>query len=120
MVDDHADFGVEEMIEIRTGNAKLAHYNDYCVILESGSFTDFSKKAKEASASEEHSKGRIALAIIISGLPMRLLTDIYLKINKPVVPTKAFSSKIEAKKWLQNQRDYHYMSLPDKNRKKVS
>ena len=120
MVDDHADFGTQELAEIRDGNSKLANQKDYCVILESGSFSDFSKKAKEASASEEYSKGRIALAIIINGLPMRLVTDIYLKINKPSTPTRGFKSVSEAKKWLQNQRDVHYINLENKNKKNAS
>ncbi|MCB0479399.1 MAG: hypothetical protein KDC84_14615 [Crocinitomicaceae bacterium] len=108
-VEDNAEFDLDQMIEIREGNHALARGEDYCVLLEAGSFTDFSKKAKEASASNEHSTGRIALAIISNNLAMKILTDIYLRINKPVSPTKAFKSKLEALEWLKGKRDLHYL-----------
>lgn len=107
LVEDHSEFGMDEMLEIREANAKLAQGKPYCVMIESGSFAEFSKKAKEASASKEHSENRIALAIIIHNLAMKLISDIYLRVNKPVCPTKAFRDKEEALKWLKSMKKVH-------------
>lgn len=119
-VHENADFGMNEMIEMREANKKLAKGKDYCVLLEAGSFTDFSKKAKEASATEKYSKGRIALAIIAQNLAMKLLTDIYLRINKPVCPTKPFKDKEEALNWLRKKRDLHFLQQKSSVKKNAS
>ncbi|MEZ4937611.1 MAG: hypothetical protein R2799_08455 [Crocinitomicaceae bacterium] len=105
-VEENSDFDMDQMMEIRDGNRVLSKGQDYCVILEAGSFADFSKKAKEASATHEYSSGRIALAIIANNLAMKILTDVYLRINKPVTPTKAFKSKTEALEWLKKNATY--------------
>ncbi len=108
------------MIEIRKGNANLARGKDYCVMFEAGSFTDFSKKAKEASASEEHSTGRIALALITQNLAMKIIADLYLRINKPKTPTRVFKNKTEALEWLRGKRDLHYLKKNSSVKKNAS
>lgn len=107
VVHDQVDVQFENLIEVRKKNIEFAKGKDYCVMLESGSFVDYSKKTREASASEEYSGGRIALAIIINSLAIKILADIYLRINKPFCPTKAFKNKEDALKWLQEKRDLH-------------
>ena len=111
---------LENLIEVREKNIEFAKGQDYCVLLESGSFVDYSKKAKEASASEEYSSGRIALAIIINSLAIKILTDIYLRINKPFSPTKAFKNKEDAIKWLQSKRDLHNLAKNSSIKKSAS
>jgi hypothetical protein len=108
------------MLEIRKGNSELAKGNDYAVLIEAGSFTDFSKNAKEASASREHSEKRIAMAIITSNLAKKILADLYIRINKPVSPTRIFNSKDEAIKWLQEKRDIHYLKKNSAIKKSAS
>lgn len=107
-VDARADFGLKEMLEVREANKRLAEGNDYCVVMEAGELVTFSKETKEASASPEHTKNRIALALIQHNMAMKLITDLYLKINKPVGLTKVFNNREAAIKWLREMRDKHY------------
>lgn len=107
----HADFGLEEMLEVREANAKLSGGKPYCVIMEAGEFTTFSKEAKKASASKEHTKNRISLALIQDNMAMKLIVDLYMKLNKPVGPTKAFSNKADALDWTRKMRDDLYRNI---------
>jgi len=110
MVDDGVTFDLNEMLEIRKANHELSKGSPYCVVMEAGSFTNFTKEAREASASEEHTINRIGLALIQNNLASKLLTDIYLRINKPVGKTKVFKSKEEGVAWLREMRDEYNQS----------
>ena len=107
-VNSHSDLGVKGIIEIREANFKLNNGNPYCVLMEAGEFTAATKEAREVSATKEHAKNRIAMAIIQNNVAIKLLTIFYLKINKPVSPTKPFRTKEEALVWLREMRDSYY------------
>jgi|GEM_PF-909831 len=47
---------------------------------------------------------RIAEAFLINSLPMRLVSNVYLAVNKPKVPTRFFSEESDALKWIAKQR----------------
>ncbi len=111
-VDSHADFGIKEMLEVRSANNDLSEGKPYCVMMKAGLFSNFTDEVRKASASCEHSKNRIALALINSNLSTRLIINFYLSINKPVGKTKAFSSKKESLIWLRRMRDLQCMPVP--------
>jgi len=52
------------------------------------------------SCSKSGSKYKIADAFIIHTLSQKIIANFYLKIQKPVVPTKFFSNSMDAEKWL--------------------
>jgi len=106
-VDANADFGLKEMLEVRNANSILSQGQPYCVVMEAGLFSNFSEEVRVASASPEHSKNRIALALLQNNLAMRLVINFYLAINKPVGKTKSFSSKEKAINWLRKMRDQY-------------
>jgi len=60
----------------------------------------FSKDAREYISSKEVSDVLKADAMVIKGLALRIIGNGYLKINKPKRPTRLFTSKEEAVKWL--------------------
>ena len=117
-VNPHSDFGLKEMLEVREGNSILNQGNPYCVLMEAGEFSSFSKEAREASASDEHIKNRLALAIIQSNFAMKFLMKFYMRINKPKGLTRTFNSKSEALEWLRLIRDIH--SSKEKKKNKLS
>ena len=107
-INDYIELGVKELKEVREANNKLNKGNPYCVLMDVGDFSSSSKEASEESASEEHSKSRIALGVIQNNFAIKLMTQFYLKINKPVCPTKIFRTKEEAIVWLRKMRDDYY------------
>jgi hypothetical protein len=68
------------------------------VELEGEAFT--TREARELAASNEHSGHHGAIAIFSTKLAYRLLGTMYIKINKPKAPTRFFTKRDEAIKWL--------------------
>ena len=101
-VDDHSHFCLEELIKVREATNKLSGGKPYSILLEPGEFTSFSTEAKAASVTEEYTKDRIALAIIESNLGLKIVVDFYLRVNRPIVTTRAFKSKKKAIIWLES------------------
>jgi hypothetical protein len=102
------DVTIDDLIASRKLNLELTEGNDYCVMVEAGMFTSFSKEVKEALASEEHTKNRIALALLVKNGAQEMVANLYLKINKPKGITKIFKSEEDALTWLQQKRDEYY------------
>jgi hypothetical protein len=69
--------------------------------LEGEAYT--TKEARELAASPEHATHHGAIAIVSGKLQYRLLGNLYIRINKPKAPTRFFSDRGEAMKWLRSQ-----------------
>jgi len=69
--------------------------------LEGDAYT--TKEARELAASPEHSTHHGAVAICSNKLQYKLLGNLYIRINKPKAPTRFFSDREEAVKWLRSQ-----------------
>ncbi len=70
------------------------------VLSEGAGFYRITKEAKNLSASKEYSNHLAAVALVTDHVAVQLVIEFYNKINKPVVPTKAFTDRELAKKWL--------------------
>lgn len=64
------------------------------------SFTSIPKESMEYMANNEYNNNNAILAIIINGLPQKLIGNFYLNVMKPKRRTKIFTSKKEAIAWL--------------------
>lgn len=106
------EFGVSELQESRDINQKLSNGEAYCVLLETAPFPDYTDEAKALSTTPEFTDGRFALAIIQNSLALRLLIRFYIKMNKPICPTRAFNSREEALIWLRQERDKQVKKRP--------
>jgi hypothetical protein len=72
----------------------------YLLELEGEAYT--TKEARELAANPEHSAHHGAIAICSDKLAYQLLGSLYIKINKPKAPTRFFSKREEAIKWLES------------------
>lgn len=92
---------VEEVIafqrEILNGEAIL-------VLLDVSAASGITKEASDYTSSKHVEGLQIAMAILISSLPMRLLANFFIKFNKPPAPTKMFNSLDDAIAWLETFR----------------
>lgn len=61
-------------------------------------------EARAFSASDEGRRFTIADAMVTRNLAQRLIATLYIKINKPQIPSKIFNSEDEAIKWLLAQK----------------
>jgi hypothetical protein len=62
--------------------------------------TTFGKDVREFISSDEVSQVIKADALVIRGLALKILTNGYLRINRPNRPSKVFNSTTNAVKWL--------------------
>jgi len=81
----------------------------FFVYAEGLNFFTLTKGAREISASKAFSDNTKAVAFYTTNASLILLGKMYLKIDKPFVPTKIFSDKNEALHWLEVQmkKDKH-------------
>lgn len=93
--------------EVRLINAeldKLNHGKEMLIMITAEEVTQFDNSARVFSASVEGSKYSIAEALVVKSLSQRLIANFYVKVNKPLKPSRVFNSEKEAIQWLKEQR----------------
>lgn len=102
VLSDDAEITYDDVIEQRKIAAELTGDKPHVVLAIAGRRTSATKEAREYSSSHVP-KGRLAEAILIKSLPVRLMGKFFINFHKPSVPTKMFEDESEAMIWL-NQR----------------
>jgi hypothetical protein len=72
----------------------------FAVLMESDDFFQLGAETRRVGASEEYSKDLVAVAMYSSNLTLKILGSLYIKINRPPVPTKFFDDRDKAEEWL--------------------
>ena len=99
---DYDEITLEDVKEQRKIAHELTGGKPHVVLAITGRRTSATKEAREYS-SKNTPEGRIAEAILIKSLPVRLMGKFYININKPAVPTKMFDTEAEALVWLRQR-----------------
>ncbi|MCB0401806.1 MAG: hypothetical protein KDD41_06965 [Flavobacteriales bacterium] len=95
------ELSIDDSAEIVAARSKLANNKPYPLLYTATRFVLPSKEVREYVASEERSSLVIADAFVVNSLPQKIIANTFLRINKPVRPTRIFKSKKDAIKWLQ-------------------
>lgn len=74
----------------------------FYVLFEGDEDADISGDARRAGASEEYTKHVAALALHSNKMHEIIIGSLFLKINRPKVPTKFFDNRDEAILWLKS------------------
>lgn len=99
--DEHEFLEVEDIERIREINLKLSEGKPFCILLDtSKGYFNTSPEANKLLASKEFAEKRMASAFIAKSLATKLASNFFIKFNKPLTPTRVFSSEKEALKWL--------------------
>ncbi len=77
----------------------------FYVLFEAEEDAEVSGDARRAGASEEYTHHVAALALYSNKLHEKIIGSLFLKINKPKLPTKFFDNREDAINWLKNIRD---------------
>lgn len=99
---DNDEITLEDVIEQRKIASDLTGNKPHVVLAVAGRRTSATKEAREYS-SANFPEGRLAEAILIKSLPVRLMGKFFINFHKPNVPTQLFELENEALIWL-NQR----------------
>lgn len=93
----------------------------YYLLTETGKHFTATAETREYMAEAISSTGVIANAICLRSLPIRLIINVYVRLNKPTVPTKTFNSEATALEWINDFRtgfSEKSIGLINKNSKK--
>jgi hypothetical protein len=96
--------GIKVSMEfVKEGYAFLDDFGggEFYNIYEFGSFADVEPDVREWAASPSNNSYTKVDAIVISSFPQKIIADFYIRFNKPVKPTKVFSSLKSAVDWIQ-------------------
>ncbi len=80
---------------------KVSNGKNYPLLINLQNVAGEEKAAREYYSSTEGMKNLIAGAFIVDSYLPALLANIYLKINKPIVPARLFNYEESALKWLE-------------------
>ncbi len=72
----------------------------YPLLINIKSVKTVTKEARDFLASEEGCKGVKAASILIDSVIGSMIGNFFIRISKPLVPTRLFTNEEEAKKWL--------------------
>ena len=95
---DH-EFNASDFNELKLAAAKIGEGKKFYNIINVGEYTLPDKEARELSCSRLGSIYKKADAFVIKSLPQKIVGNLMLKINLPVVPTKFFTKIEEAEEW---------------------
>ena len=73
------------------------------VLFIPGENSEVTSEFRKIASSELADQLAIADALVVESLPHRMVGNFYIKFNKPSRPTKVFSNRQEAIKWLRSQ-----------------
>ena len=90
----------EDLWLSRKQSLEYAPGKKFAVLMEAPDFFQIGTETRRVAASEEYSKDMIAVALCSNNLSLKILGSLYIKINRPVVPTKFFDDRAKAEEWL--------------------
>jgi|GEM_PF-577686 len=104
-IKEQEDLHVIDIKDTLAAKRSLIGEIEHTVIFVTARFGTVSPEAREFSASPEVGKKVIARAIVTKSLSSRMLSNFYLRINKPSTPTRIFENEEDAADWLNKIRE---------------
>jgi hypothetical protein len=103
-IKEDAEVGLDDAVEIAKIATELTQNTSVIVLADARLHCSITSEARKYFA--EHSvKNRFtAVAVLSDSLPVRILLNFYVNIDRPDVPTKLFSNETEALEWLNSFR----------------
>ncbi len=74
----------------------------FFVLMSAEEFFQITVDARSVGASVEYSEHLAAVALCSKDLSLKILGNLYIKINKPQAPTKFFDDRAKAEEWLRS------------------
>jgi hypothetical protein len=99
-VNDFEIFEIEDLLVLRKWIIDSIPEKRLFNLFQFGIGSSLSKELREYAASNEGAQRTSGTAILVKNLAQQLLVDYYLKINKPIYPTRAFYKKEKAIEWI--------------------
>lgn len=98
-IKEGAELGAEDIYAISDAEQDLMSGSKYFVLFFPPEFGYIGEEGRRASASERVNRNAIAKAIVVSSLPMRIISRFFIGFDKPPVQTRIFNSESKAMDW---------------------
>jgi hypothetical protein len=99
-VKKHINLQASDVWESRDMSVNYMPGKKFFVLFEGDEDASVSGEARRAGASEEYTEHVAALALYSNKAYERIIGSLFLKINKPLVPTEFFDNREHAIAWL--------------------
>lgn len=100
LVKDNVNLEASDVWESRDLSVNYIPNKKFFVLFEGGDDASVSGEARRAGASKEYTGHVAALALYSNKAYERIIGSLFLKINKPLVPTEFFDDREKAIAWL--------------------
>jgi len=84
----------------RKQSLEYAPDKNFALLMEAQDFFQIGTETRRVAASQEYSDGLVAVALCSNNLSLKILGSLYIKINKPPIPTKFFDDREKGKEWV--------------------
>lgn len=99
-INTDGDFTLENAKELFEASLEVGKGKQYPNLIRVHQYFLPTKEAREFVAAPERSSRALAEAYVIKSLPQKLIGNFYIRIDKPLAPTKLFTSEEKAMEWL--------------------
>jgi len=101
VIKNNAVFDTTDILDSKKFITEVLKEKKAYILLEAEGTFYTTREARELGASPEHATHHGAIAFCSDKLAYKILGKLYIKINRPKVPTKYFTKRKEAVKWLE-------------------
>lgn len=91
---------VEDIKEYNNAILELGKGRKLPLLVDAREGASISPEARLYAASAVSTNLKLASAIVVNTLPNKLIANFYINFNKPLIPSKVFTSMAEAVEWL--------------------
>jgi hypothetical protein len=99
----------KEILEAIDAGVRLCHYKPHLLLVDARTPVDLTPEARKAGANINNTTHVIASAILVKWLAQRLLSTLFIKVNKPHYPVRIFNDEEKAVKWLIEQKEFRML-----------
>lgn len=92
--------GEEELENLLKASIKFTEFKKYYAIIDTRAMFSVCNEIRQFYSESKSVKYRYADAFIIDSLAIRLLVNFYISFNKPIIPTKTFTTMEDAMAWV--------------------
>jgi hypothetical protein len=96
-----SEIEIGDALQNREATKILTKGDRYLILVDGRVNLSVSREARAFAAQTQDDDGAIASAFVITSTANKLVGNFYINVNKPVVPTKIFSTEEKAIEWLQ-------------------
>jgi hypothetical protein len=102
---DHVEYTMKETVELEEAVSKITGGVIHKSLRIAGKFTNVNTEVMQYLSRGRGTLFTLADSFVIHSLAQKILANFYLRINKPVLPTRVFNKVNEADAWLTSLED---------------